>query len=263
MNPSAENRLKKIISDNKSGSTEILQKLINWSKDYRNEEKTLLEMIDASNKNLKTFSAVQSFTKNLKAIIKKDDKRKFFDFLDEQTEHIAKRYSDLFKNSLPYLINCKRIVTISNSKTVMEILKRLNEQKNIFVTIGESRPQLEGRIMAKELLKHKVKVEIVPDTYLPNVIEKADAALTGADSVLSNGDVVNKTGSRSLAIGSKYFRKPFYVLAAKDKISFNKKYSPEKRNENEIWNYDHKFLTKANYYFEVVEKKLITKIIFD
>ena len=263
MNSSAKNKLDKILSDNKSGSTKVLLKLIKWSKDYAGDKKTLLGMIDITNSRLKAFSTVQSFTKEFRKIIDKNNKTQILDFINKQYEEIDNRYSNLFKNSLPYLKNCKRIVTLSNSKTVIEILKRLNEKKKIFVTVAESRPQLEGRIMAKELLKNKIKVEIIPEALLPNAVEKTDVAISGADIILSNGNIVNKTGSRSLAILCKYFKKPFYVLATSDKFSKKKKYVPEKRDSGEIWKYSHKYLTKTNFYFEVVEKKLITKVITD
>ncbi len=263
MNPSAKNKLNKILTDNKSGSTEILLKLIKWSKYFSGDKEALLEMIDSAKNKLNNFSAIQSFIKYLKNIIKESDKPKVLDFLNEQAERIENRYSNLFENSFPYLRNYKRLVTLSNSKTVTEVLKRLNEQRKIFTMIGESRPKFEGRIMAKELLKHKIKVEIVPDAVLPNAVEKSDAAIIGADIVLSNGDVVNKIGSRSLAIACKYFQKPFYVLATEDKFSNKKKYYPEKRNENEIWNHNNRLLKRTNYYFEVVEKKLITKLLQD
>lgn len=263
MNSSAKNKLDKILSDNKSGSTKVLLKLIKWSKDYAGDKKTLLGMIDITNSRLKAFSTVQSFTKEFRKIIDKNNKTQILDFINKQYEEIDNRYSNLFKNSLPYLKNCKRIVTLSNSKTVIEILKRLNEKKKIFVTVAESRPQLEGRIMAKELLKNKIKVEIIPEALLPNAVEKADVAISGADIILSNGNIVNKIGSRSLAILCKYFKKPFYVLATSDKFSKKKKYVPEKRDSGEIWKYSHKYLTKTNFYFEVVEKKLITKVITD
>ena len=263
MNSSAKNKLDKILSDNKSGSTKVLLKLIKWSKDYAGDKKTLLGMIDITNSRLKAFSTVQSFTKEFRKIIDKNNKTQILDFINKQYEEIDNRYSNLFKNSLPYLKNCKRIVTLSNSKTVIEILKRLNERKKIFVTVAESRPQLEGRIMAKELLKNKIKVEIIPEALLPNAVEKTDVAISGADIILSNGNIVNKTGSRSLAILCKYFKKPFYVLSTSDKFSKKKKYVPEKRDSGEIWKYSHKYLTKTNFYFEVVEKKLITKVITD
>lgn len=263
MNSSAKNKLDKILTDNKSGSTEILLKLIKWTKGYSGDKKALLEMTNTTDSRLKTFSTIQSFTKEFRKIINKYDKTQILDFLDKQTEQIDNKYSNLFKNFLPYLKNCKKIVTLSNSKTVIEILRRLNKKKKIIVIVAESRPQLEGRIMGKELLKRKINVEIIPDALLANVVEKADAAIIGADIILSNGDVVNKIGSRELAIVCKYFEKPFYVLATSDKFSNMKKYIPEKRDKNEIWNYNHNLLKKINYYFEVIEKELITKMIND
>ncbi|HSP87404.1 MAG TPA: hypothetical protein VLN45_04680, partial [Ignavibacteriaceae bacterium] len=92
-------------------------------------------------------------------------------------------------------------------------------------------------------------------------VEKSDSVIIGADIVLSNGDVVNKIGSRSLAIACKYFNKPFYVITSSDKFSKKKNYLPEKNPAKEIWEFNHKLLSKQNYYFEVVEKKLITKVI--
>lgn len=261
MKLSARNTLDKILTDNKSGSTEILLKLIKWSKGCFKDKEALLEMIDTINSRLKTFSTIQSFTREFRKIINRNDKTQILDFLDKQAEQIDNKYSNLFKIFFPYLNKYKRIVTLSNSKTVIEILKKLNEKKKILVTIAESRPQLEGRIMAKELLKQKIKLEIVPDALLSNSIEKADAAIIGADTILSKGDVVNKIGSKNLAIICKYFNKPFYVLAIKDKFSKKKKFISEKRDEDELWNYNHRSLKRTNYYFEVVEKELITKII--
>ena len=261
MNPSAKHSLYKILSDNQSGSTELLLKLIRWCKDK--DKKFLGEMISVASNELQTFSAVQSFIKDLKKLLKASGKHQVEKFLIEQSERIENRYLNLFKNAFPHLKTFKKIVTLSNSRTIIEILKRLNKQKKIFITICESRPQLEGRIMVKELLKHKIRTEIIPDVLLSAAIEKSDCAIIGADTVLSNGDVVNKTGSRSLAIACRHFKKPFYVLATSDKFSNKKKYIPEERNKNEIWSYNHKLLKRTNYYFEVIEKKLITKIIRD
>jgi translation initiation factor eIF-2B subunit alpha len=255
--------LEKILIDNLSGSSEILTKLIDWTKDHVHDTTSIQQMITVAGRELKSFTIVTSFLKELEQILKKDDPKLIDKYLNEVTENSKKKYSRLFKNSLPYLKYCKRIVTLSNSKTVIEILKRLNKKKKIFVTVAESRPQLEGRIMVKELLKHKINVEIIPEALLSDAVEKADVAVAGADEIFPNGNVVNKIGSRSLAILCKYFRKSFYVLATTDKFSKKKQYIPEKRDSSEIWKYSHKHLTKANFYFEVVEKKLITKVITD
>jgi translation initiation factor eIF-2B subunit delta len=237
--------------------------LIEWSKENIQSPLSILEMVDITSKKLKSFSSIQAFVKELKTKVNRNNHAEVLDFLNKSIDNVEKRYSILFNNSLSYLKDTRKIVTLSNSKTVIEILKRLSEQKRIIVTIAESRPKLEGRMMAKELLKNKIKVEIIPDAFLSNAVERCDTSIIGADIVLSNGNVVNKIGSRNLAILSKHFRKPFYVIATSDKFSTSKKYFPEMRDGKEIWNYKHNLLKKTNYYFEVVERKFITKVISD
>jgi translation initiation factor 2B subunit (eIF-2B alpha/beta/delta family) len=260
---SAKNKLTKILSDNKSGSTEILLNLINWCRSNSKDKKVLKEMTSVVSKEFKSFSNVQSFIKGLSKIIKSKDESQVTIFLKQQEESIVSRYKNLFLNSLHYLKDAKKIATISNSKTISEILVKLNKHHEIYVIIGESRPQFEGRVLAKELLKNKIKIEIMPDALLFNIVEISDAVVIGADTILANGNVVNKIGSRGLAIACKHFKKPFYVLAASDKFSNRKKYHQEKKSGTEIWNYNHQLLKRTNYYFEVVEKKLITKVIRD
>jgi len=261
LNSSARKKLIKIISDNTSGSSEVLLNLIEWSKGNIQSPHSLLEMINIVNKKLKSFSSIQLFIKEFKKVINKNNPGDILNFLNKSIKNIEGRYLILFKNTFPFLKNVKKIITLSNSRTIIEILKKLSGKRKIVVTIAESRPKLEGRLLAKELLKNKIGVEIIPDAFLPNAVERNDAAIIGADIILKNGDVVNKIGSRNLAILCKHFEKPFYVLATSDKFSTKKKYSPEKRNENEIWDFCHRLLKKTNYYFEVVEKRLITKLI--
>ena len=72
-------------------------------------------------------------------------------------------YDRIFANSLPYLKNKRSILTISNSKTVFEILRRLRTENCKLLTVSESRPKLEGRILAKKLNKEKISVELITE----------------------------------------------------------------------------------------------------
>ncbi|MFZ2866150.1 MAG: hypothetical protein WA440_15460, partial [Ignavibacteriaceae bacterium] len=65
-----------------------------------------------------------------------------------------------------------------------------------------------------------------------------------ADQIFKNGSIVNKTGSRMLAILAKYERIPVYVLASKSKLIT-------------------KQTAKLPEEFEEVESKLISKIFTD
>src|SRR5205809_597098 len=69
----------------------------------------------------------------------------------------------------------------------------------------------EGRSMAKVLETDGVPATVIPDEA--GVLRVADATyvLTGADSVLRDGSVVNKRGTRALAEAAAKHGKPMYV----------------------------------------------------
>jgi len=256
-----EKSLNKILSDKKSGSTELYLKLLKWCKANSRNINKLHQMVLPVSEKLKSFSAIQNFIKELQNILRKNDSEFLKNFLDEKINSIINNSNIIFENALPYLKNHKRIVTISNSKTIFEILIKLNEHHKINVVVSESRPQLEGRILAKKLIMNKIKVEIVTEAQLTKAVEESDAVIVGADMILSNGDVINKTGSRGLAVLAKYFNKPFYVLTSEEKRSKKNSFTQDGKDENEIWSFNHSLLKKKNNYFEVIEKKLITKVI--
>ncbi len=122
-------------------------------------------------------------------------------------------------NSIPNKIKrYSKIVTLSNSKTVYEVLKLWHQYNNKFeVTVCESQPECEGKILAKELLKAGIKTKVVFDSETSNSLEKADLLLLSCDVILKNGDIINKIGSRNAAIIAKYFKKPVIVISSKDK----------------------------------------------
>ncbi len=158
----------------------------------------------------------------------------------------------------------KRVITLSRSGTVLEILKLWHQKnKKLKVVVCESRPKFEGRLMAKELADNGINVELITDAMMGLYVPKVDAAIIGADTVLKNGNVVNKVGSKSLALLCKEYKKPFYVVTSKSKLSKKKIFKPKKENPQEIWDKKVKNLSISNIYFEEIEKKLITKIFTD
>ncbi len=104
-------------------------------------------------------------------------------------------------------------------------------------------------------------MNLILEAMLPQYITKIDAVIIGADKILKNGNVINKIGSLNAAIICKYYNKAFYVVASKNKISNQNKHKPIQLDSNEVWNYSHKNLKVNNFYFEEIDKKLITKII--
>jgi len=121
----------------------------------------------------------------------------------------------------------------------------------------------EGRILAKKLLKSSIPVEFITDFSVASYIPSVDAVITGADKILSNGNIVNKTGSLTLAILCKFYNKSFYVITTHSKNTSDSEYLPEEKDPAELWRYSDQKLKVRNYYFEVIERDLITRIITD
>ncbi len=257
-----DQKLNLILKDNISGSTELLQKLIGYFLQNTNNisDKILVELKDY----FKSFQTITEFLSELQLFIHEKDRVKIVKYLKLYSDNTTKELNLTFQNALPYLDKKKKFVTISNSKTLQFVFSNYqNLSPDLEITVLESRPQFEGRILAKELSENNIKVSIITEGMAANSVEECDAVIIGADKILSNGSVINKTGSRNLAILSKFFNKPFYVLTSKIKFSNFDKYERDLHNPHEIWSSQPNKIKIRNYYFEKIEADLITKIITD
>lgn len=82
------------------------------------------------------------------------------------------------------------------------------------VFVDETRPVLQGaRLTAWELSRAGLDVTLICDGTAAHLMAEGavDLIVTGADRVTANGDVVNKIGTRGLAISARYHGIPFYV----------------------------------------------------
>ncbi|MFW6321334.1 MAG: NUDIX domain-containing protein [Halohasta sp.] len=109
------------------------------------------------------------------------------------------------------------IATLSWSGTVRDALAELGEP----VMVAESRPDREGIDLAESLASEGIDVTITTDAALPAVLSDREfgAVLVGADTILPNGDIVNKAGTRALAVAAERAGVPVYVVAARDKVA--------------------------------------------
>ncbi|MEF8882464.1 MAG: NUDIX domain-containing protein [Halapricum sp.] len=110
-----------------------------------------------------------------------------------------------------------RVCTLSRSGTVLAALQRADPEA---VLASESRPGGEG-IGVAETLAADLDVTLTSDAALADQLAKweADAVLVGADTVLPEGQVVNKVGTRGLALAAAHETVPVYVAAATDKVA--------------------------------------------
>ncbi len=109
------------------------------------------------------------------------------------------------------------VLTLSRSATVLEAL-RAGEPDRVFV--AESRPAREG-IAVAEALAGDLPVTVHTDAAIAHLLsrESIDCLLVGADTVLADGRLVNKTGTRGAALAATHEGIPVYGVAATDKIT--------------------------------------------
>lgn len=252
--------LNKILSDNKSGSLEILLKLKKHFLKYSSDKEYLMHSIRNAEAKLKHFPAIQNFLTELKKEFKKRNQFQLTKFLELSISEQEHSILNLFEQHKSTLLKYQKITTISFSRTLLEIFKLcFKENPKLEIFVLESRPMFEGRNCAKELIKHGIKCHLTIDAMMNFTVQNSDCAIIGADQILMNGNVVNKIGSYPLALCAKAAKKPFYVLATKDKFINSNKFIPDNYPSQEIWNYKNRYLKITNQYFEVVPKELITK----
>jgi translation initiation factor 2B subunit (eIF-2B alpha/beta/delta family) len=88
----------------------------------------------------------------------------------------------------------------------------------------------------------------------------ADAVVVGADSILADGGLVNKVGTRAVGIVSTYEGIDLLVVAATDKISAGTEYDLEERSSTELYE-GPASLSVANPTFDVTPAACIDAVL--
>jgi len=152
------------------------------------------------------------------------------------------------------------VVTLSRSGTVLAALREAEPA----VLIGESRPAREGADVAATLAAEGFDVTLTTDAALASEIEarEPDAALVGADAVLADGSVVNKVGTRSLALAAAREDVPVSVVAAADKIRPDETFYGETGADAALYDGGAP-VTVANPIFDRTPADLIDEVVTD
>lgn len=166
----------------------------------------------------------------------------------------------LVENARNVLGNPGTVFTVSDSSTVADVILGVGA-KNVVVT--ESRPQIEGRNLAERLAGMGVNVLLVVDAAAAMFMESADVAVVGADSVLHDGGIVNKVGTRTAALAARDQDVPFYVVCSTYKFNvmnyLGRGVELEEKDPAEVAELEG--VEVRNPYFELVPGRLVTGII--
>ncbi|MCK5627975.1 translation initiation factor eIF-2B [Candidatus Bathyarchaeota archaeon] len=196
-------------------------------------------------------------------------KNSLLDSLEDLKTKITHAQSRIAEHALNFIPDNAAIITLSESRTILEILQQAKaEDKLSKVIIAESRPLLEGLRMANKLLKLDVPVTFIVDAAMGFFAKEADLAIVGADTIQNDGSLVHKVGTYLLAMACYDQNKPFYVACDTLKFSKATNYADpvtiDQKPPSEIINPKELFGANIrNTYFDVTPAKYVTRIITD
>ncbi len=201
---------------------------------------------------------IESFEEDYKALIL-NAKKKIAEIGANRIPKILKKTE--YKDDFVVMTHC-------HSSVVTGILLKAKEQGKTFRVINtETQPKLQGRKTAKELLDAGIEVLHIVDSAMRWAVStyQVDLIIIGADSITSEGTVLNKIGSRLLALVAHEEHVPFYVASPL------LKYQPlttvgfleeiETRPSDEVWKDPPKNLRVLNPAFETVSRRYIDGLI--
>ncbi|MBI4391203.1 MAG: hypothetical protein HY575_04910 [candidate division NC10 bacterium] len=157
----------------------------------------------------------------------------------------------------------RTVVTISNSSTVLAALTGLAARRPLRVIVGEGRPALEGRGLARWAARVGCRVTLVPDAALPGEVGGADAVLVGADALVGSA-AINKVGTYPLVLAARHARVPASLLADRSKC-VPKALTPllrlTPRDPRSLWASPPSGVAVARTDFERVPLSLVTAVV--
>ena len=151
------------------------------------------------------------------------------------------------------------ILTHSWSSTVIELLSTVRPRRAI---VSEARPFNEGVRIAKQLVRAGISTTLITEAQMALFVHEADAVVVGADTILPEGDFINKIGTRGLALAAKDAEVPFYSVAETLKVSAPSEPVPFSAQEGKAAEIcDQKWLEVRNVYYEVTPARLVTSYV--
>ena len=270
-----QERLQAIITDRHSGAAELGRLALQAAADYsriceKNDAKSLLEdflifaeaLKEARPSMATVVNLVESWSQWLRSEGTDDPEQlravalnTALDLISQSTEavsQIAAHVEQLIETD-------STVLTHSYSSTVMACFQSL-AAKNVRAIFSESRPGGEGLRVAHKLVEFAISAEYITDAQLGLFVPLAHAVLIGADSILADGSVVNKAGTKLLALAARDAGVPLYVCTESFKLSQRKfdDIQLEEMDGAELGLPNLPHITARNIYFDVTPAELIT-----
>ena len=125
----------------------------------------------------------------------------FLQNLDASRERTAEIGAKRIRDGMLVFTHC-------HSSTVTRMLAKAKaDGKNFSVICTETRPAFQGRITAREMVELGIETIFIVDSAARSYMGNVDLVVVGADAITSEGNVVNKIGTSSIAVLAKRSKK--------------------------------------------------------
>ncbi len=243
--------LKLTEKDNVSSSMSIVKTMLDCAIELFGEE-GLEDLIFNIIKSQPSMAAVINAGFKIIDAIKNGSKNE----LIEDRNHFSNSYANAIDKAYEHLNGINNIATISYSRSVFDLLVMLNPA-NVYLSIAY--PAKEGELCAYNLSLKGINAVLFEDIAYSLVMKDVEAIVVGADAVFDDS-FVNKVGTYYLALLSKEFSVPFYVVSCDCKYLDSrgrKFFNILPMDENEISAIECK---RINKYFEHIPISYVNKM---
>ncbi|MCP4632782.1 MAG: hypothetical protein GY855_07630 [candidate division Zixibacteria bacterium] len=213
------NSIEKIASDKKSGAFLLSNKLIRLfsTKIGRLSSDEIKKLIDHAQRRIAdSHAAMPSINRVLDTIKSIYELNPDNELFIKELRILKGNFSTIpdlvSQKAYPLLRKYSDFITLSNSGLVARFFKKLHTEGSQFrLFICESLPGRESYLLARYLHRMGIKVTIIPDSAVADIINHKFSIVTGCD-IISPTHIRNKIGSHQLGIMAKSFKAKFVVL---------------------------------------------------
>ncbi|NQU81627.1 MAG: hypothetical protein HQ543_08920 [Bacteroidetes bacterium] len=277
----------KLLSDNRSGSSALLARLLDLLEEYHNDagsysiqdlKSILNRLIDGFRGFSIYFHFYRAFNNRLKVLEgyrfpTNDIKKEMSQFLlsyKGKWKDVNDRIAASVVTNLD--LKNKKVLLHSNSLTIRSVFSILCKKDicpDIIQTV--SYPAKEGILQAKFLAGKKLNITLITDASVSLFIPAIDYAILGADAIFEKS-FINKTGSMLIALACKHYNKELYVFSDSRKKTdrdmtsgtfFERLRNEKEKPPEEILSNAPDNIHPSNRYFEEIPVSLVSRFFYE
>lgn len=176
--------------------------------------------------------------------------------LKQDTQHASEQTAI----EVAELINENEVLMTHSLSSMVKRVFTLVRDRSVKAIVTESRPGNEGLLLAEFLSSLEIETCYITDAQIGLWVPKADKIIIGADSILSDGSVVNKSGTSLLALAARESDIPVYVCCESFKWADvnGDQIELEEMDPEELRLPPMEYVVARNIYFDITPAELVT-----